>query len=92
MFLAKRRQRRREQLLVTESEIATRKVLEEVRAGLSETDAAFWKPLLELPADPPSCPNCGRPMRKRVAKRRPYKGNPFWGCSTYPRCTGLRQR
>lgn len=35
--------------------------------------------------DAPACPECGKPMRKR----RSAKG-PFWGCSGYPDCKGIR--
>lgn len=36
----------------------------------------------------PSCPVCGYPMVNRVAKRGKYIGQEFWGCFTYPKCTG----
>lgn len=36
--------------------------------------------------DAPSCPECGAAMRKRTSSR-----GPFWGCSTYPQCKGLRK-
>ncbi|MCI5207799.1 MAG: nuclease [Candidatus Electrothrix sp. ATG2] len=32
------------------------------------------------------CPNCGKPMILRVAKRGVNAGNQFWGCSAYPKC------
>lgn len=35
----------------------------------------------------PECPQCGKPMRKRVAKK---GGDSFWGCAAYPECTGTR--
>jgi restriction system protein len=38
----------------------------------------------------PSCPVCHAPMVKRVAQRGENKGNPFWGCSKYPACRGIR--
>ncbi len=37
------------------------------------------------PAAPP-CPECGADMRKRTSKR-----GPFWGCSAYPQCKGVRK-
>ncbi|MHC2534171.1 helix-hairpin-helix domain-containing protein [Bradyrhizobium diazoefficiens] len=37
-----------------------------------------------------NCPRCGNQMVRRMARRAPYAGRPFWGCSTYPRCTGTR--
>ncbi len=36
------------------------------------------------------CPDCGAPMRKRTAKSGKNPGQPFWGCSKYPACSGLR--
>ena len=40
--------------------------------------------------DAPVCPKCGKPMRKRVAKRGTNAGNEFWSCSAYPECNGTR--
>ena len=51
---------------------------------------AVLSDLRRLPASPPSCPDCGSAMVRRVAKRKPYEGNVFWGCSRYPACRGLR--
>ena len=42
------------------------------------------------PADAPTCPRCGKPMRRRTARKGPNAGNPFWGCSRYPDCRGTR--
>lgn len=36
------------------------------------------------------CPRCGAPMTPRTAKRGANAGRSFWGCSTYPKCTGTR--
>jgi len=33
-----------------------------------------------------SCPECGKPMRKRIASSGSNAGQPFWGCSAYPDC------
>ncbi len=43
---------------------------------------------LESRADPdaPTCPDCDAHM----IKRRSAKG-PFWGCSNYPKCHGIRE-
>ena len=40
--------------------------------------------------DAPKCPECGRPMRKMVAKKGRNAGKPFWSCSAYPDCKGTR--
>ena len=41
----------------------------------------------------PTCPVCGAPMVLRTARRGKYKGDRFWGCSTYgrTRCRGIRR-
>jgi len=42
-------------------------------------------------ADAPLCPECGKPMRTRTAKAGKNVGQPFWGCTGYPECKGLRE-
>lgn len=46
----------------------------------------------EAPAQtaPPACPECGKPMVLRTARRGANAGNQFWGCSDYPACKGTR--
>ena len=46
----------------------------------------------ESPAAPevPLCPLCNQPMRQRTARQGPHVGDPFWGCSGYPKCRGTR--
>lgn len=34
----------------------------------------------------PACPRCGAAMERRIAKRGPNTGKPFFGCSRYPQC------
>ena len=36
----------------------------------------------------PSFPDCGAPMKQRVARQGQFVGQKFWGCSTYPLCAG----
>ena len=38
----------------------------------------------------PACPLCGKPMRRRTARKGPHAGQQFWGCSAYPDCKGTR--
>ncbi len=38
----------------------------------------------------PTCPKCGKTMVKRIARQGTNAGNTFWGCSSYPRCRGIR--
>ena len=37
----------------------------------------------------PFCTLCHSPMVKRVAKRGANAGREFWGCTKYPKCTGI---
>lgn len=38
------------------------------------------------------CPSCGSAMRTGTAKRGRYAGRAFYGCTTYPKCTGTRKK
>ena len=40
--------------------------------------------------DAPTCPKCGKPMIKRMAKKGINSGKEFWSCSGYPECNGTR--
>lgn len=40
--------------------------------------------------DAPTCPLCGKPMIKRMAKKGVNSGKEFWSCSSYPNCNGTR--
>lgn len=44
-----------------------------------------------IQSDAPSCPKCGKPMIKRVAKKGINAGNEFWSCSGFPECNGTRK-
>jgi restriction system protein len=35
------------------------------------------------------CPDCGASMVVRVAKKGAHANEPFWGCSTYPKCKAI---
>jgi DNA topoisomerase-1 len=48
--------------------------------------AAGRKPIVAEP-NAPLCPKCGSPMIKRSGPR-----GEFWGCSTFPKCKGTRNR
>lgn len=37
-----------------------------------------------------SCPTCGGRMVRRVARKGPRAGRPFWGCARFPSCRGTR--
>ena len=49
------------------------------RADQSRQDAA------------PQCPQCGKPMIKRMARKGINSGKEFWSCSAYPQCNGTRK-
>ncbi|NLN94332.1 MAG: four helix bundle protein [Candidatus Hydrogenedens sp.] len=38
----------------------------------------------------PSCPECGKKMVWRIARRGARAGLPFWGCNRWPVCKGTR--
>lgn len=40
--------------------------------------------------DPISCPNCGADMMRRQARKGANAGKSFYGCSTFPKCRGIR--
>jgi len=42
------------------------------------------------PGDAPSCPKCNETMVVRTAKKGAKKGETFWGCTTFPKCWGMR--
>lgn len=50
--------------------------------------APVQKPLVEATA--PACPKCGTGMVKRVARKGDNAGKEFWGCPTFPKCSGTR--
>lgn len=39
----------------------------------------------------PDCPQCGALMVKRTANKGDRSGERFWGCSSYPKCRGIRE-
>lgn len=41
--------------------------------------------------DAPACPECGKTMRKRLAKAGKNAGKAFWGCPGFPGCKGTRE-
>lgn len=38
----------------------------------------------------PLCPQCGKPMIRRMAKKGINSGHEFWSCTDYPNCRGTR--
>lgn len=41
-------------------------------------------------SDKPLCPDCGKPMTQRTARKGTNAGKAFWGCSGFPECKGTR--
>lgn len=48
------------------------------------------RPEARSPGAAPECPRCGAAMIQRIAKQGANAGNPFWGCTTFPKCRGVR--
>ena len=48
-------------------------------------------PRLRYKQESKKCPDCGAPMVVRVAKKGAHANEPFWGCSTYPKCKADRR-
>ncbi len=42
------------------------------------------------PGEAPTCPKCNETMVVRTARKGANKGETFWGCSTFPKCWGMR--
>ena len=42
------------------------------------------------PEGAPNCPKCNEIMVFRTANKGANKGNAFWGCSTFPKCRGMK--
>lgn len=55
------------------------------------TQPEAFAPTASAAGRSPRCPNCGDTMVRRVAKKGPNPGSPFWGCSRFPQCRGTRQ-
>ncbi len=64
--------------------------LEMVLRPYLETPASSAQANTEQPVSP-RCPKCGSEMVLRKAKQSPNQGQPFWGCTNYPRCRGIVQ-
>jgi len=47
-------------------------------------------PVVTTAAGAMTCPSCGSPMVRRVAKQGAGAGSEFWGCKRFPDCRGTR--
>ncbi len=79
-YLIKRQVRRLEEDFKVHGGVTER--LYRIRSAVRERSEAH-------PATP-SCPLCHHPMRRRLARKGPHSGKPFWGCSRYPDCNGIK--
>jgi restriction system protein len=62
--------------------------LERMILLVNATDrVALVKPESVAPMEP-QCPKCGAAMQEKVAQQGAFKGQPFWSCSTFPKCRG----
>jgi restriction system protein len=59
------------------------------QASLVE-EATSIRPAVAAAASIPDCPQCSRPMTRRVARKGSNAGREFWGCLGYPSCKGTR--
>ena len=73
-----------------ESQLDTFRVEGGFTEGLTAERLAYRKGQ-SVKADAPTCPVCGKPMIKRVAKKGVNSGKEFWSCSSYPECNGTRR-
>jgi len=64
----------------------TRARLEARGTSSDQSDMSDWSNKITAP----SCPKCGKPRRQRTARTGPHAGQPFWGCTGYPDCKGIR--
>lgn len=60
-------------------------LMRSVQSGGKSSTSMDLSPQDQGAAANPCCPRCGTTMVKRTNKR---TGEPFWGCSIYPRCRG----
>lgn len=63
-----------------------------VQSVQARSPAATPSGTMAMPSSPtqPACPQCGKPMVLRTARRGANAGSQFWGCSSYPACKGTR--
>ena len=73
-----------------ESQLDTFRVEGGFTEGLTAERLAYRKEQ-SVQTDAPSCPVCGKPMIKRMAKKGVNSGKEFWSCSSYPECNGTRK-
>lgn len=81
-------------IMMLQKQIETNLKLFTAEGGFSEaltSERLKQRSAESLSEDAPLCPKCGKPMLKRLAKKGINSGNPFWSCSDYPNCNGIRK-
>jgi hypothetical protein len=71
----------------------TVKLIHEKLLGLNKsriTLSVHLQSLRQRHNSPTTCPKCGQPLMKRIAKQGRNAGNEFLGCSSYPKCRYVR--
>lgn len=63
-------------------------LIQQARRSLEAGRPAAQPPSTRTQA--PECPKCRAPMVRRTAQKGSKAGSQFWGCSTFPRCRGVR--
>ncbi len=59
-------------------------------ARLAEREKRRTTPMGLTKTQLPDCPQCGKLMTLRTAKKGRSAGSQFWGCTGYPACKGVR--
>jgi len=77
-------------LLTPEQAGAVVSALASLKANPSLTKARHLQSLEERLSSTTICPICGGALVQRVARKGTNAGNPFWGCSNFPRCRYTR--
>jgi len=75
----------------TKVELIDGDALEELIGGFPSSTRAPVSEVKVAKQLVPACPRCGTPMVQRVAKQGKHAGQSFWGCTQYPKCTGILQ-
>lgn len=57
---------------------------------VKNTQKPEGKPVIDDSVNNNTCPLCHSPMVLRTAAKGPHAGSKFWGCSTFPKCKGIR--
>lgn len=60
----------------------------QAQSGASDESSSITESFISN--DEPACPKCGASMKLRTARKGLNAGKKFYGCSTFPRCRGIR--